>query len=270
MKFWLDGEPTEALPADDRGLALGDGHFTTMLVKQGRVVLWSLHQARLAKANARMGLTDPDWALLAQEIEAVASDQELAVLRLTLTRGSSGRGYQGQWGAQPRRLMTLSEFPHHYRQWQTQGIAAAVAHTRLATGGPLAGLKTLGRLEQVLLKREAEQRGLDELLVCDAQGNLVEATAGNLFLVTEQGVWTPALNRCGVAGVMRERVMATLTEMGHPVRETDIPRSTLKQVREAFVTNALMGVVPLSRIDDIELPRRSVADALLETLDLWR
>ncbi len=271
MKFWLDGRCADAVPGDDRGLTLGDGHFTTMLVQHGQVVLWHRHRQRLAEANARLGFADPDWEQVKAEVDAACQNEQRACLRLTLTRGSAGRGYQGAWAVQPRRLMTLSPFPQHYRQWQQQGVAAEVANTTLATGGALVGLKTLGRLEQVLLKQEAATRGVSELIVTDGAGYLVEASASNLFLVTREGqVITPKLQACGIAGVMRAEVMAQLAQSGQPVLERAVAMDELPKMSEAFITNALMGVVPLTRIGAVEMPGRAVAESILEKQQLWR
>ncbi|MBY6016548.1 aminodeoxychorismate lyase [Halomonas denitrificans] len=270
MTRWLDGRPTASVPGDDRGLTLGDGHFTTMLVQQGGVVLWHRHRTRLAEANDRLGFAQPDWHQLEAEIQQASQGIELGCLRLTLTRGSAGRGYQGQWPAVPRRLLALSPFPSHYRQSQQQGIDAEVAELTLASGGPLIGLKTLGRLEQVLIKQEAASRNVDELLVCDGQGQLVEASAGNLFLVFDDGtVVTPSLAECGIAGVMRAEVLALLGQAGQKVVERPVRVEELTDVAEAFVTNALMGVMPLRQIGEKRL-NRQLADLLLESHQLWR
>ncbi|MBY6185462.1 aminodeoxychorismate lyase [Marinobacter hydrocarbonoclasticus] len=271
MKLWVDGLPSDAVPGDDRGLNLGDGHFTTMLVRQGSVVLWSRHRARLSQANARLGFHDPDWDVVEAQIQSACNGVTLGCLRLTLTRGSAGRGYQGQWPATPRILLSLSPYPAHYLQWRQQGVEARLAHTALARGGALVGLKTLGRLEQVVIKQEAAARQVQELIVTDGAGQVIEASAGNLLLVDQDDtVITPALTECGIAGVMRAELMDRLAEMGRPVIERPVSVEELTTMREVLVTNALMGVVPVTRIDHSEVPARALADAILEKLDLWR
>lgn len=271
MKFWLDGRAADSVPGDDRGLTLGDGHFTTMLVQGGQVALWPRHLARLTEANTRLGFAQPDWVEVKAEIDAACANVELACLRLTFTRGSAGRGYQGAWQVMPRRLMSLSPFPHHYRQWQEQGIAAELATTCLATGGSLTGLKTLGRLEQVLLKQEAVEKGAQELIVTDGAGQIIEASASNLFLVTRDGpVVTPSLQECGITGVMRCELIEQLKQMGQTVVERPVAVDELPSFDEVFITNTLMGVVPLTRIGVTEFTRRTLADSLLESQKLWR
>ena len=70
----INGIPTETLSARDRGLAYGDGHFTTMLVREGKVLWWQDHLARLQHANARLGFGEHSWDLLADEAAPVGGD----------------------------------------------------------------------------------------------------------------------------------------------------------------------------------------------------
>ncbi|MGL5224237.1 MAG: aminodeoxychorismate lyase, partial [Aeromonas sp.] len=65
----INGMTSRTVSVDDRGLRYGDGHFTTMHVKEGRVRLWPAHLARLQRANHRLGLTDPNWFELHKELK---------------------------------------------------------------------------------------------------------------------------------------------------------------------------------------------------------
>ena len=91
----INGIPTETLSARDRGLAYGDGHFTTILVREGKVLWWQDHLARLQHANARLGFGEHSWDLLADEAAQLASGQKQAVDKIKLTRGAGGAGEDG-------------------------------------------------------------------------------------------------------------------------------------------------------------------------------
>ncbi|WP_051201821.1 aminodeoxychorismate lyase [Ferrimonas senticii] len=268
MAFWLNGQAATHTSLAERGLTLGDGHFTTMLVCDGEIQLWPLHRQRLQHANLVFGfaMDSADWYQLEQHLSQVASNLKQAVLRLSLTRGQSGRGYHGNWQVKPQWLLALSQYPSHYQQWQQQGIAALLAQQTLASGSALVGLKTLGRAEQVLLKQEADQRRAAELLVCDSDGYLLEATAANLFVQID-GIWqTPQLSRSGIAGVMRQWLLNQLSELGHTVTVRPIHRRELSQVTAAFVCNSLMSIVPLTHIEGIALDSVAHCRPLQEAL----
>ena len=68
----INGIPTETLSARDRGLAYGDGHFTTMLIKHGQVVWWPAHLARLQQAFGK-------HVAVALAVAALAGDEDFAM-----------------------------------------------------------------------------------------------------------------------------------------------------------------------------------------------
>ena len=68
----------------------------------------------------------------------------------------------------------------------------------------------------------------------------------NVFFVREKSISTPALDRCGVAGVMRHHVMTCLESRGRPVSVEDTYRTDLEHIDEIFISNSQIGVVPVA------------------------
>ncbi|QIZ76543.1 aminodeoxychorismate lyase [Ferrimonas lipolytica] len=262
MRFWLNGVAADEIAIADRGLSLGDGHFTTVKVVNGAMELWPLHRQRLANANALLGFAAIDWERIDAELKAVIADVELGCLRITLTRGCSGRGYQGKWGVDATRIYSVSDFPSHYGQWQRQGITVDIATTRLSFGGPLVGVKTIGRAEQVVIKHELTRSPADDLIVLDPFDNVIEASAGNLFVVIDGTVVTPQLSHSGIAGVMRQRLLADIAELGYQVQVRPLKLAELKHCQQAIICNCLMGVVPVNYIGQQHLTLHSLATSL--------
>ncbi|BBT62341.1 4-amino-4-deoxychorismate lyase [Aeromonas hydrophila] len=248
----INGIPTDSVSAMDRGLAYGDGHFTTLLVKDGRPVWWSAHLARLQQASARLGLAELDWQQLGDEVAGMARDQTLAVIKVMLTRGSGGRGYDGTACHAPTRILSLAAYPAHYPAWQQTGIPLLVCQQRLGDAPMLAGLKTLNRLEQVLLKSELAARSGVEGIVLNSRGFLVEGVSANLFWRRGRTVFTPDLTHCGIDGIMRRHVMAMLKQMSIELRVVEAPLESLWQAEEVWLTNTLMGIVPVTGIGETQ------------------
>ena len=121
-----------------------------------------------------------------------------------------------------------------------------MCETRLAVGSPLAGIKTLNRLEQVLARSECAPTGAFEGLTLDAEGRLICGTMSNVFLVRNNTLVTPSLQRCGVQGVMREFVIETCGD----VEVCDLTLEDLAVADEVFITNSQIGAVPVHRCDD--------------------
>jgi len=245
-----------------RALQYGDGVFTTIAVKNGLPQLWPLHLARLQLAVNRLAMTAPDWQAITQTVyQQAAAYVEPAVLKLLLSRGVGGRGYAPVNCGEPLVYLYHAAMPD-YRQWQQQGLCVGVAQLQLAIQPALAGLKHTNRLEQVLLKQELAQTDFDDLLVFDQQQQLTEATAANLFYQLNGNWYTPPLHLAGVAGVMRQHILASLPQ----IQERILPLCELAQVQAMFLTNALLGIGPVRQLNGSALSISAVQQLQQEML----
>src|SRR5699024_8902132 len=153
----VNGKPENSVPADDRGLLYGDHLFETIAFVDGRAPLWPLHMARLTQDAGRLLLPAPDPELLAAECTRVAGSQPRCVVRLTLTRGSSGRAYQPPATPQPRRIIQRRAWPQRLAAQRQRGLKLHTSSVRLASSAQLAGIKHGNRLEQVLAAEYARR-----------------------------------------------------------------------------------------------------------------
>lgn len=266
ISLLINGLTLDTISARDRGLTYGDGHFTTMAVREGKVLQWPAHLARLQQTNSRLGMVEPDWELLARELETLVAGEQQCVAKVMLTRGEGGRGYDGSECQQTTRILSLAPFPAQYAKWRQEGINLLVCRQRIGDAPMLAGLKTLNRLEQVLLKSELVSRGAVEGVVLSSRGVLVEGVSANLFWRRGKTVFTPDLASCGVDGIMRRQVMAMLKQMSIELRVVEAPLESLWQAEEVWLTNTLMGVVPVNGIEDKQYPAPVLSRRLQERL----
>lgn len=245
----VNGQETEYVSAHDRGLQYGDGLFETLAVRDGTPLLWAEHLARLAAGAQRLGLAAPDGMRLRREAERLCDDTKRAVLKILYTRGPGGRGYRPETGAAPTRVLSLSAWPDYPAAYAEQGVAVRLCRTRLSFQPRLAGLKHLNRLEQVLARAELSD-DCAEGLMQDESGNIVEGTMSNVFLVRAGVLVTPTLDRCGVEGVMRAQVLERAARRGIPCRVETVTSAHLEQAQEIFLTNSLIGLWPVRRLDN--------------------
>lgn len=240
----INGSADTRIAADDRGLAYGDGVFRTLEWRNGQPRLWPW-QFRCLDHDARaLGLAVPDEPLLRAEITRAAAGLEHAVVKIVLTRGGGQRGYAVPADPVPTRIVAASAWHGYPDAWAAGGVALTVCSLRLATQPRLAGIKHLNRLENVLARSELTGRRFQEGLLLDADGHLVEATAGNLFWRQGRRWYTPRLDRCGVAGAVRAWLLDRLS-VEH-VR-TGLP--ALASADELFVCNSLAGILPVRELD---------------------
>ena len=267
----VDGVPDAGVPADDRGLTYGDGVFRTMAMHGGRVSRWSLQYAKLASDCVVLGIQPPAGEALLQDIRAIAARAQDCSLRITVTRGSGGRGYAGPENPRPRRIVSASPLPAHPVEWASAGVTVRLCALRLSEQPALAGIKHLNRLENVLARTEWDDPAIAEGLLQDTAGNIIEGTRCNVFIVENGMLVTPDLSRCGVSGVTRELVMASAARHGLRCSVETVSRRRLESATEVMLVNSLIGVWPVAAFGPLrwrEFPVAALVRKWLDSFDL--
>lgn len=248
QSLWINGVAQSHIDVRDRGFAYGDGLFETIKVSEYKALLLERHVARMKAGAVRLGFCDSAVDLLIQDLEQIDLP-ESAILKLTLSRGTGGRGYLYEPSMQPTRVVMLAALPDFESQAQN-GIQLRLCATRLGLNPLLAGIKHLNRLEQVLARNEWNDPSISEGVVLDYDGYVVEGTMSNIFWVTEGTVYTPQLDRCGVAGVIRDLLVERLSQHGYNVLQGLYAITHLLDADEVFVCNSVIDIWPVRQLAD--------------------
>ena len=250
----IDGEPLGMVPASDRGLNYGDGLFETCAVRRGEPLLWARHLERLARGCRQLRLPLPDQATLTTEATALCRGHERAVLKVLITRGAGGRGYKPPSAVAPRRVLSLHEWPQGVEERALAGIRVRLCATPVSANAVLARIKHTSRLENVAARAEWTADDPVEGLMTDGAGQVVEATAANVFLVEGPLLVTPGLARGGVAGIMREVILEVAAGAGLPVAVEDCGLERVRGADEVFLCNSVAGIWPVTSFDGTAYP----------------
>lgn len=246
--------------AAGRGLAYGDGVFETMRAVGGVIPWWPAHRERLSRGAARLGIATPSDAAQDAALHDLLHAHPDAVIKLVLTRGSGGRGYAPPREVPPVWLLSASPLPPAPR---AGGLALRWCDLRLAAQPALAGIKHCNRLEQVLARAEWSDDGIDEGLMRDADGDVVCATAANVFVLRDDRWWTPPVDRCGVAGVCRAWALPALDATERRLAPGDV-----LSAQAVVLCNAARGILPVARLGDHAWsPHTAVGEALRRLAD---
>lgn len=277
-KAWvlLNGCPQASIDPFDRGFQYGDGVFTTLRVVDGIPLLGNEHLCRLERDAARIRLPGFDASLLRREMTDLGRRCSQGILKIQLTRGVSERGYQVPQPLVPTRFLSIR--PHiPFSSDLPNGLRVRLSEQRLSINPLLSGIKHMNRLEQVMARMEWDDPDIDESLMMDTEGFLVEGTMTNLFLFKDQTLLTPLIDRCGVQGVMRDCVIQMARSRGFDVRETRLELSSIQVAEAMFLTNSIRGICPVREFCGQSLPGRDFAlkvhewylDALRQSLGAW-
>ena len=263
----VNGVPGNSISIRDRGLLYGDGVFRTLRASQGKALHWPLHYQKLKRDCAALGMPCPDEALLCAELDQVLAQHPDGVLKLIVTRGEGARGYTPSAAVTPTRIWDFSSLPDYPPEWTTQGIKARICSLRLPAQPRLAGIKHLNRLENVLAAAEWNNPEIAEGLLLDADGNVIEGTRSNLFMVSQGQLVTPDLSRCGVAGIQRERVMAWALQHGVTLQVRDVGLEEALHADELFLVNSVVGLWPVRELEQSRWSHFPVAAQIRHGLD---
>ncbi len=290
------------LSLDSRGLAYGDGFFTTMGVIGGQILWLDYHHQRIiCHQKALQFDVDSDSLITALTIHAQRLQQ--GVLKLMVVRAVQdvrGYGYTSNasgsacdvWLKSSAMMVTTDEQLYlpdgRLIPMQPVNTAICLSAQIACLPPPLAGLKSLNRLDTVLASAElqrikshslssnASQPSISEGLLRDMSGCWIEGTMSNVFYqladapvtnphslesknmidMTQKdsnylmtGQWyTPSLTQSGVAGVMRQVIVDALSNTAYPVIIRPLQDDDLPRLRRLFFCNALRGIMPMANL----------------------
>ncbi len=269
----INGSFSQHVAIADRGFNFGDGHFTTIKIAAGQALLLDLHLARLQQACTVLAIEFTQWDELVAAITQQAQSLQNGVLKVTITRGEGGRGYGTLGCSRANWFLQHRSIPVQYSEWATVGIELMLCQYQQTVNPALAGLKTLNRLDQVMIKQELDANSMADGLVCSTDGYVIETSVANVFWVTGGKVYTPSTKRSGVEGVMKIHILGLLNKLGFTLEAGDYTISDVLVADEVFITNSIMEVVPVNRIlkqptqDDIHAIDY---DLTVNTSSVWR
>jgi branched-chain amino acid aminotransferase len=178
-----------------------------------------------------------------------------AVLRVTLTRGPGERGYTPQVDSQPTVVMTLHTVPpmdvENPLRWRL-----ITSSYRVPAGDPLSSFKTMNKLAHVMARLEAVEKGTDEALLVNTNGEVAETASGNLFWVDEGKICTVPTDCGALPGITRAVVLEICRTLGLPTNQCVIKPGALRNSEGIFITQSALGIVPVTALDgeSVELP----------------
>lgn len=258
----VNGSLGAAIDARDRGFTLGDGVFETMRVTDGRIARRRHHFDRLHGGCQALGFDAPAESVLADDCALAIGQGGDGVLRLTVSRGLGPRGYAPPQDPEPTRV---AAFQPGLPSFRPDGLTLRWCSMRLACQPRLAGWKHLNRLEQVMARSEWDDPALDEGVMCSVDERVIECTSSNLFWVCGSQVITPSLHDCGVAGVMRARVIERAHALGWDVVVRDAAPAEPTQADEVFITSAVRGIAAVRALGSTTFdPPGPVTRALID------
>ena len=236
----------------DHGLLYGDGIFEGIRAYSGRVFKLERHIERLfdsAKA-IRLNIRMSPGQIATLVLETCRQNAIVdGYVRLVVTRGVGDLGIDPRSCSHAELFIIARPVGALYRRSPDKGISLATSpFRRLATDALSPEIKSLNYLNNVLAKIDAADRGADEALFLGHDGHVAEATADNIFIVTDRGIATPPTTHT-LKGITRETVIEIAATGSMIVDERPLSLVDVWTAREVFLCGTMAEVVPVGSID---------------------
>lgn len=215
------------------------GIFETVRIYGGRAFRLQEHLTRFHEGAKALQL-DPEVdveSLVGSELaRAVGAGLANAFLRVTLVPGT---------------LVTLiDELPPLDPGWYAKGISVKVSKVTRNEFSNESRIKTTASLASIRAFRSEAISGADDLIFLDTEGHLSEATASNVFFVSEGTAYTPPLSCGALPGITRKTILEILKRVGIPVIDNRaLYLAELESASECFLTSSIREVVPVTTVN---------------------
>lgn len=252
--YWVNGVFNKKMSPNNRAFHFGDGFFTTAKLKDGKIEFLNRHMDRLFLSSQKMMFNHFNVDVLYQEMKKAAVFAKNGFIKVIISRKNENEkmcGYRCTDNGEVSRIIYAGQVPHYYSQWSKSGIKMKTCVIRLSRNSFLSGIKHLNRLEQVMIANWIHKNLIDEALVLDTEGNVVECCSANIFWRKNKQVFTPSIYYSGINGIVRQLILQLLPQLGYLSREIIVGPDYLKNADEVFITNSLLPVVSVNKIDDV-------------------
>lgn len=241
--------------------------FETMKVTEKGIEVPFFHWERMKNGGQILGIEVPeypDWINHLEEYLSGMTGRPPFALRVSLTQAKETSSLQRQ---PPQWLFSTRDIPYTQEQYR-KGVKIFFLQETRQDSIPLTTIKSPDYLDTGYALRNVEARGAFEGIWLNKQGELVEGTRSNIFFVRKGAVYTPSTASGCLEGTRRRIVKSLAYKLLIPFQEKDVFPQELFQAEEVFLTNALMGIMPVSQVENTPLSgpvTNSITAALIQS-----
>jgi branched-chain amino acid aminotransferase len=251
---------------DDRGFTLGHGLFETLLINKGVIPALDYHWARLNASAPLIGMLIP---FTQQELQSMLMElivennlqDKVAGARVTISHGEAERGILPLHMPQPNFVIAVFECASPV----DRPYSALIVNTRKNEHTASARVKSISYLDNILAKQEALNQHYDEAILLNTASNVADGSISNVYMVKNGKIVTPPVADGALPGVVRSMLLKEFNSLFSIVERSILP-TELMTADEVFLTNALMGVKSVSRVNKKDFDSFAVANRIKEAL----
>ena len=257
----------------DRGFLFGDGIYEVVPSYAGSMAGFAPHIARMKSGLAAVGInldwSETDWADLCNRLITDNGAGNLGIY-LHVSRGADTKRFHGF----PENIApTVFAFAFDIAPPPIAEKALARSY-KVSTARDLrwerCHIKSTALLGNVLHFQQGYEKGHGETILFNANNELTEASACNVFIVKNGTVITPPLDNQLLPGITRDIVLDVLRKDGSiPVEERIVTRDEVTSADEVWITSSSKEIAPVIAVDDVPVGNGEVGDVWLAAQALY-
>lgn len=236
------------IPLDDHLIHRGDGVFETVKFIGRRVYQLEAHLERMEKNCRAIFITPPlPFARIRDLVLDVAraADRQDGYLSLFIGRGPGGFSIDFRECPRPSLYIAARKYLHHPESFWEKGVTAFKSE-RPAKQGYMARIKSVNYLPNVLMKKEAVDKGYDFALCFDENGCLAEGCIENVIIVNDQGkIIIPDLSNALTGTTLMRALDLIKNEVSFVFRT--VKESEIYEAREVILLGTTLDAVSVVR-----------------------
>ncbi len=235
------------LHSTNRAFRYGDGLFETIRVHKGVPLHWEAHYQRLLKGMAVLKMASASFPSRQKVhdsiIDLVVKNRIFADARVRLTVFRKGEGLYTPDRMQVSWLIEATNLGQTGYTFPDKGLKIDIFKDFPKLYSPISPFKTVASLPYVMAGIYCVDNKLDDCLLVNGQGKLIESFNSSLFWVKENVVCTPLISSGCIDGVFRKRVLEAVLQLGlRLVESTGATEEDIRQADEVFLTNTISGL----------------------------
>ncbi|KGX92443.1 branched-chain amino acid aminotransferase [Pontibacillus halophilus JSM 076056 = DSM 19796] len=258
----------------DHGFLYGDGVFEGIRAYSGNVFKLDEHVNRLFESAQSIMLMVP---YTKEELKQIVVDTVRknnlsdAYIRVVLSRGAGNLGLDPASCSAPRLIVIAEALALFPKELYERGLRLGSVSTRRNRPDVLSPqVKSLNYLNNILVKLEANQAGVDEALMLNDQGYVTEGSADNIFIVKNGVLYTPPVYLGALEGVTRNAIIDIAKEQGYEVRQDPFTRHDVYVADEVFLTGTAAEVIAVVEVDQRKIGDGTPGHVTNHMLKLFR
>ena len=230
----------------DEGLSFGRGVFETIICK-AKPVFFNEHIERLKKSMEKIGLIPLEEEILRAKIDNL--DIQDKVLKITVT---------------PLNIIITERKINYTEEDYKRGMTLTISKVNRNSTSRLCYIKSTCYIENLLEKENAKKIGYDDVIFLNEKGYVTETSCANIFIVKNKEIFTPKISDGLLEGIIRKKIIEQCD-----VKEKSITMQDLNESKEVIITNSIMGIMSIKKIDDIKYDSETIKHILTKKMMIW-